>query len=154
MFSRLDHDTKAVLFPKDWADGLKQILLNIYGERCIKDEKSFEVFGFSYPNEVLLIISYVGLDKFETPVTLFLSSDLTLKTATDKIMDTMFDSAGVFFDSYFAAEESEDEIWDDYVLDWQDAEFGSDKIFYKVTRENVMLTMEANLILGDMDDDL
>lgn len=154
MFSRLDHESKAVLFPKDWADGLKQILLNIYGERCIKDEKTFEIFGFSYPNEVLLIISYVGLDKFETPVTLFLSSDLTLKTATDKIMDTMFDSAGIFFDSYFATEENEDEIWDDYVLDWQDAEFGSDKIFYKVTRENVMLTMEANLILGDMDDDL
>jgi hypothetical protein len=154
MFSRLDHETKAVLFPKDWADGLKQILINIYGERCIKDEKTFEIFGFSYPNEVLLIISYVGLDKFKSPVTLFLSSDLTLKTATDKIMDTMFDSAGVFFDSYFASEESEDEIWDDYVLDWQDAEFGSDKIFYKVTRENVMLTMEANLILGDMPDDL
>lgn len=153
MFSRLDHETKAVLFPKDWADGLKQILLNIYGERCIKDEKTFEVFGFSYPNEVLLIISYVGLDKFETPVTLFLSSDLTLKTATDKIMDTMFDSAGIFFDSYFAAEENEDEIWDDYVLDWQDAEFGSDKIFYMVTRENVMLTMEANLILGDLADE-
>lgn len=152
MFARLDHETKAVLFPKDWADGLKQILLNIYGERCIKDEKTFEVFGFSYPNEVLLIISYVGLDKFQTPVTLFLSSDLTLKTATDKIMDTMFDSAGVFFDSYFAAEENEDEIWDDYVLDWQDAEFGSDKIFYKVTRENVMLTMEADLLLGDMPD--
>lgn len=150
MFSRLDHETKAVLFPKDWADGLKQILLNIYGERCIKDERTFEIFGFSYPNEVLLIISYVGLDKFESPVTLFLSSDLTLKTATDKIMDTMFDSAGVFFDSYFATEETEDEIWDDYVLDWQDAEFGSDKIFYMVTRENVMLTMEANLILGDM----
>jgi hypothetical protein len=153
MFSRLDHESKAVLFPKDWADGLKQILLNIYGERCIKDEKTFEIFGFSYPNEVLLIISYVGLDKFETPVTLFLSSDLTLKTATDKIMDTMFDSAGVFFDSYFATEENEDEIWDDYVLDWQDAEFGSDKIFYKVTRENVMLTMEANLILGDLADE-
>lgn len=152
MFSRLDHESKAVLFPKDWADGLKQILLNIYGERCIKDEKTFEIFGFSYPNEVLLIISYVGLDKFETPVTLFLSSDLTLKTATDKIMDTMFDSAGVFFDSYFATEENEDEIWDDYVLDWQDAEFGSDKIFYMVTRENVMLTMEANLILGDLAD--
>lgn len=153
MFSRLDHDTKAVLFPKEWAEGLKQILLNIYGERCIKDERTFEVFGFSYPNEVLLIISYVGLDKFESPVTLFLSSDLDLKTATDKIMNTMFDSAGVFFDSYFAKEETEDEIWDDYVLDWQDAEFGSDKIFYKVTRENVMLTMEANLILGSMPDD-
>jgi len=154
MFSRQDHESKAVLFPKDWADGLKQILLNIYGEQAIKSERTFEIFGFSYPSEVLLIISYVGLDKFEAPVTLFLSSDLDDKTATDKIMNTMFDSAGVFFDSYFATEETEDEIWDDYVLDWQDAEFGSDKIFYKVTRENVMLTMEADLLLGHMADDL
>ena len=151
MFSRLDHETQAVLFPKDWADGLKQILLNIYGEQCIKDDKTFEVYGFSYPNEVLLIISYAGLDKFVAPVTLFLSSDLDSKTKSDKIMDTMFDSAGVFFDSYFAASDDEDndEIWDDYVLDWQDAEFGSDKIFYKVTRENVGLSMQADLLLGD-----
>lgn len=149
MFSRLDHETQAVLFPKDWADGLKQILLNIYGEQCIKDDKTFEVYGFSYPNEVLLIISYAGLDKFVAPVTLFLSSDLDSKTKSDKIMDTMFDSAGVFFDSYFATVgEDAEEIWDDYVLDWQDAEFGSDKIFYKVTRENVGLSMQADLLLG------
>jgi hypothetical protein len=152
MFARLDHETQAVLFPKDWADGLKQILLNIYGEQCIKDEKTFEIYGFSYPEEVLLIISYVGLDKFETPITLFLSSDLTKKTDTNKIMDTMFDSAGIFFDTYFATEENADEIWDDYVLDWQDAEFGSDKIFYKVTRENVGLSMQADLLLGDMEE--
>lgn len=151
MFSRLSHDTPAVLFPKDWAEGLKQILLNIYGEQCIKDEKTFEVYGFSYPSEVLLIISYAGLDKFVAPVTLFLSSDLDNNTKSDKIMDTMFDSAGVFFDSYFAANENtldNDEIWDDYILDWQDAEFGSDKIFYKVTRENVGLSIQADLLLG------
>lgn len=152
MFSRLNHQTKAVLFPKDWAEGLKQTLLNIYGEHAIKNEKTFEVFSFSYPTEVLLIISYVGLDKFESPVTIFLSSDLNDKTDTDKIMDTMFDSAGVFFDSYFAAEENEDEIWDDYVLDWQDAELRSNKIFYKITRENVGLTMAADDLLGDFND--
>lgn len=149
MFSRLDHDIPAVLFPKDWADGLKQILLNIYGEYCIKEDKTFEVFGFSYPNEALLIISFVGLDKFETPITLFLSSDLAENINSDKVMDTMFDSAGIFFDSYFATNENVDEIWDDYVLDWQDAEFGSDKIFYKVTRENVALSMQADLLLGE-----
>lgn len=153
MFSRLNHETKAVLFPKDWADGLKQILLNIYGEQAIKNEKTFEVFGFSYPTEALLVVSYIGLDKFETPVTLFLSTELNDKVKADKIMDTMFDSAGVFFDSYFATEENEDEIWDDYVLDWQDAEFGSDKVFYKVTRENVALTMQADALLGDFADE-
>lgn len=149
MFSRLDHDIKAVLFPKEWADGLKQILLNIYGDKCLKDEKTFEVFGFSYPNEALLVISYVGLDKFETPVTLFLSSDLNEKTDTDKVMDKMFDAAGVFFDQYFAHEDTEDEIWDEFILDWDEAEFGNEKFFYRVTRENIGLTMQADLLLGE-----
>lgn len=149
MFSRKDHEIKAVLFPKEWADGLKQILLNIYGDKCIKDEKTFEIFGFSYPNEVILIISYTGLDKFEAPLTLFLSSDLTTETETDKVMDRMFDSAGIFFDQYFATEENEDEIWDEYILDWDEAEFGNEKLFYKVTRENVALSMQADLLLGE-----
>nr|BDT29494.1 hypothetical protein BHI3_29600 [Bacteriovorax sp. HI3] len=149
MFSRLDHDIKAVLFPKEWADGLKQILLNIYGDKCLKDEKTFEVFGFSYPNEALLVISYVGLDKFETPTTLFLSSDLNEKTDASKIMDSMFDAAGVFFDQFFAHEDTEDEIWDEYILDWDEAEFGNEKFFYRVTRENVGLTMQADMLLGE-----
>lgn len=149
MFSRLDHEIPAVLFPKDWAESLKQILLNIYGERCLDDDKTFEVYGFSYPTEVLLIISFVGLDKYEAPITLFVSSELTNETDSAKIMDTMFDSAGVFFDSYFATiEENEDEIWEDYVLDWEETEFSKHKIFYKVTRENVGLTMQADLLLG------
>lgn len=149
MFSRLDHDIAAVIFPKEWSAELKQVLLNIYGEKCIKEEKTFEVFGFSYPNEVLVIISYTGLDKFEAPLTLFISADLAPNTDSKKTIDSMFDSAGVFFDSYFAKEENQDEIWDDYVLDWEEAEFSSNKIFYKVTRENVALTMEANLLLGE-----
>lgn len=149
MFSRLEHDVKPVLFPKDWAEGLKQILLNIYGDKCIEEEKTFEVFGFSYPSEVLLIISYVGLDKFTTPVTLFLSSDLNEKINPEKIIDRMFDSAGIFFDQYFAHEDTEDQIWDEYILDWDEAEFGNEKFFYRVTRENVGLTIEADLLLGE-----
>lgn len=149
MFSRKEHDIQAVLFPKEWADGLKQILLNIYGDKCIKDEKTFEVFGFSYPSEALLIISYVGLDKYETPVTLFLSSDLNEKTDAAKVIDQMFDAAGVFFDQFFAHEDTEDEIWDEYILDWDEAEFGKEKFFYRVTRENVGLSMQADLLLGE-----
>lgn len=149
MFSRLDHDTAAVLFPKDWAEGLKQILLNIYGDKCLKQDKTFEVYGFSYPNEVLMIVSFVGMDKFVAPVTLSLSADLDEKTKTDAIINDMFDSVGVFFDSYFATEEREDEIWDDYVLDWQETEFNKHQFFYKVTRENIGLSIEADLLLGN-----
>jgi hypothetical protein len=149
MFSRRDHEIKPVLFPKDWSESLKQILLNIYGQQCLNDDHTFEVYGFSYPTEVLIIISYVGLDKFSLPVTLFLSSDLDEKTDTDAIVNTLFDSAGMFFDNYFATEKSEDEIFEDFILDWQDGEFNKTNFFYKVTRENIGLTMQADLLLGE-----
>ena len=153
MFARLKHDIPAVFFPKEWSLELKQILLNIYGEKCIKDDKTFEVYGLSYPNEVLLMISYSGLDKFQIPITFFVSSDLSEKTDSKKVMNTMFDSAGVFFDSYFAKQEDTDEIWDEYVLDWEEMDYANNKLFYKVTRENIELSMEANLLLGDFIED-
>jgi hypothetical protein len=156
MFSRLDHEIAAVLFPKDWAEGLKQILLNIYGDKCLRDDKTFEVYGFSYPNEVLMIVSYTGLDKFVAPITLHLSADLNDKTKTDAILNDMFDSIGVFFDAFFAKDEggngsngSNDEIWDDYILDWEETNFNNQSFFYKVTRENIALSIEADLLLGE-----
>lgn len=152
MFSRLEHDVPAVLFPKEWGEGLKQVLLNIYGEQAIKDDRTFEVYGFSYPNEVLLIISYVGLDKFTTPVSFFLSADLTDTTDSKKMVNTMFDCAGVFFDSYFAGQaslEADGEIFDEYVHEWDETDFHNQKLFYKITRENVGLSMQADLLLGE-----
>lgn len=152
MFSRLDHEIKPVQFPKDWADGLKQVLLNIYGEQVIKEEKTFEIYGFSWPKEVLLIVSYVGLDKFETPVTLFISADLTEKTNSEKMINNMFDCAGVFFDSYFAGQkdlEENEEAFDDYIHVWDETDFHGQKLFYRVNRENVSLTMQADLLLGE-----
>lgn len=152
MFARLDHEVKPVIFPDDWAAGLKQVLLNIYGEQAIKDDKTFEVYGFSYPKEALLIISYVGLDKFVAPVTLFISADLTEKTDPKKMINTMFDCAGVFFDTYFAGEKERndnDEIFEDYIHDWDETDFHGEKLFYKVTRENVGLTIQADILLGE-----
>lgn len=151
MFSRLDHDIPAVLFPKDWAEGLKQILLNIYGDKCLKNDKTFEVYGFSYPNEVLMIVSYVGLDKNVLPLTLSVSADLTSETRTDEIQDDMFDFVGVFFDEYFAKTEhsDEDEIFEEFVLDWDETEFNQKNFFVKINRENIALTMAADALLGN-----
>lgn len=153
MFSRLQHDTGAVYFPDKWTSEVKQILLNVYGDRCLRDDKTFEVYGFSYPTEALLIVSFVHLNtKFEAPITLFLSSDLNDATEAKKVMDDMVDAAGVFFDDYFAkvdSIENEDEIFEDYVLDWDEAEFSDHKIFYKISRENIGLTIQANILLGE-----
>jgi hypothetical protein len=150
MFSRLEHDIPAVLFPQDWAESLKQILLNIYGDKCLSDNKTFEVYGFSYPGEVIMIVSYVGMDKFISPISFFVSADLNETTKTSEIQDDMFDFVGVFFDAYFAHSESDnDEIWDDYILDWEETEFNGKQFFTKVTRENIGLSIEADLLLNE-----
>ena len=153
MFSRLQHDSTAVYFPDKWTNEVKQILLNVYGDRCLKEDKTFEVYGFTYPTEALLILSFATLNnKFEAPITLFLSSDLNESVDAKKVMDNMVDAAGVFFDDYFSkvdALRSEEEIFEDYVLDWDEAEFSDHKIFYKISRENIGLTIQANILLGE-----
>lgn len=153
MDSRLSHDVSPVLFPDKWTSELKQILLNIYGEQCIKEDRTFEVYGLTYPTEAMLVISYVSLDKFIHPITLLLSADLEGQTQADKVMDKMFDAAGVFFDQYFAQkseiENNDDKTFEDYVLDWEEAEFASAKFHYMVTRENVGLSLAADALLGE-----
>ena len=98
-----------------------------------------------------MIVSYVGLDKNVLPLTLFVSADLTKETKVDDLQDDMFDFVGVFFDDYFAKTESsdEDEIFEEFVLDWDETEFNKKKFFFKVSRENIGLTMAADALLGE-----
>ena len=148
MFSRLDHEVAPVIFPKEWSENVKTTLLSIYGGKCIKEDRTFEIFTFSYPTELLLIVSYTSLDKLIAPVTLFLSSNLEEKKDPKKTMDNLFDAVGVFFDSYFGSKGNDDsEIWDEFIYEWQEADFAKQKIFYKVTRENIALSLEAESIL-------
>lgn len=152
MFSRLEHQTPPVYFPDEWTKELKQILLNTYGEKCIDNDATFEVYAFSYPTEALLIISYAPLDKNLSPVTIFLSSDLNDKTNSKTITNDMFDASGIFFDQFFTQLDSlkdQDEIWDDYVFEWDEVDFTNSKFFYKISRENVGLTIQANILLGE-----
>jgi len=149
MFSRLDHEVTPVMFPKNWTENVKTTLLSIYGDKCIKDDRTFEIFTFTYPSEILLIVSYTSLDKLVAPVTLFLSSNLEDKKDPKKSMDNLFDAVGVFFDSYFAAKGNDDaEAWDEFIYEWQEADFAKQQIFYKVTRENIALSLEAESILN------
>ncbi len=144
MFSRLEHEVSAVIFPKEWSENVKKTLFSIYGEKCIKEDRTFEIFTFTYPTELLLIISYSSLDKMIAPITLFLSSNLEENKDSKNTMNNLFDAVGVFFDSYFS---NNAEIWDDFVYEWQETDFSKQQIFYKVTRENIALSLEAESIL-------
>ena len=148
MFARLNHELTAVVFPAAWNEEFKTTLLGLYGDKCIKDDRTFEIFAFTYPTELLLIVSYSSLDKMVAPITLFLSTNLEAKKDAKKTMNTLLDAVGVFFDSYFANRENDQqEIWDEFIYEWEEANFAKEQIFYKVTRENIALSLEAESLL-------
>jgi hypothetical protein len=149
MFRRVESESNATQLPKEWVDQFKQTLLNIYGDKCLKDDRTFEIYAQTYPEEVLLIVSYMGLDKYSSPLTLFLSGDLVAASNPKKTLDNLCDFVGVFFDHYFGLTKDSLEVFEDYIYDWEEEDFNSTKLFFKVTRENVALTMEANLLLGE-----
>jgi hypothetical protein len=47
-------------------------------------------------------------------------------------------------DEIFAQEE-----WSEYEPVWQELNYKKETYFYKVSRENIQLTLEANKLLGD-----
>ncbi len=149
MFRRVESDSKALVIPSEWTNKFKQTLLKLYGDKCLKDDKTFEIYAFSYPEEVLLIVSYLGLDQNILPVTLSLSADLKVNENPEKTLDILCDSVGVFYDHFFAAGEKEDEIFDEYSYEWDKEEIQKIEVYFKVTRENVGLTLAANHLLGE-----
>lgn len=146
MFQRIETETLAIELPEKWRQELKQSLLNVYGDQCLKDDKTFDVYGFTYPSELLIIASYVGMDPNAIPVTIFLSADINQKTDPKKLFDSLLDNIAVFFDQYFQNINNED--WDEFVYEWQEEVVNRQTFYYKVTRENISLTLEAERLLN------
>lgn len=150
MFRRLENDSTPLQLPKEWTDEFKQTLLNIYGDKCLKEDRTFEIYAFTYPEEVLLIASYVSLDKYIAPITLFLSADLKDSNKSEKALDVLCDSVGMYFDQFFAKDTTdEEEILEEFNSDWVSETISGLEVYYKVSRENVGLSIEASKLLGE-----
>ncbi len=146
MFQRIDSEIPAIELPEKWRQELKQSLLKVYGDQCLKDDKTFDVYGFTYPNELLIIASYVGMDQGTIPITIFLSADINQKSDPKKLFDSLLDNIAIFFDQYF--QNINNEEWDEFVYEWQEEVINRQTFYYKVTRENISLTLEAEKLLN------
>lgn len=146
MFQRIDTEILPLELPEKWRQELKQSLLNVYGDHCLKNDKTFEVYAYTFPNELLIIASFVGMNPSIIPITLFLSADLNQKTDPKNLFDSLLDNIAVFFDQYFQNINNED--WDEYVYEWQEEVVNRQTFYYKVTRENIALTLEAERLLN------
>ncbi len=139
--------------PQEWAESLARLLNETYKKECEKDDKYFDVYGLIYSEELLVVVSYLSeKDEYLAPITVLLSCDGEDMNSEEKLKETQknyIDIVGLFFDEIF----SEDE-WNEFTPHWQEVTHKHKNYFYKITRENVALTIEADKLLGpDFDQD-
>ena len=148
-FARKAQTLPPSLLPATWGNTVKGVLHQVYQEEIESRNLCFDVYGATFPDEVLIIATLTNPDDLTvTPVTLSLSSDLTALTQSETLIGILVDKISDYFDSYFLSlgENEEAEI---YAPKWTEHEERGIVIYARSTRENIQLTLEANRLLGD-----
>lgn len=148
MFARKPTSKNAQNFPTDWIEGFSRLLNSTYKTECTTNDRYFDVLGQIYSEELLVIVSYLS-EKEEslTPITLFLSCEMLQMDNEEKVKKTQqnfIDLAGLFFDEIL---KKDDELTQ-FEPNWQEVTHNKETYFYKLTRENINLTIRANELLG------
>lgn len=148
MFARKASSKNGKSIPEDWLLSLSILLNETYQEQCEKHQRTFDVYGQIYQEELLLVVSWLSeKDEYIAPVTCFLSCEPEQMSDEKKVKSTQLnfiDVIGIFFDEIFASDE-----WSEFEPTWQEVNYKQENYFYKLSRENVRLTLEANKLLGE-----
>ncbi len=145
MFSRKNYELDdGKDLPVEWSEKVATLFNQNFSEHCLEQKKSFDVFGKIYQDELLIIISWLENENFNNyPITIFLSADIFNQKNTQEALDHLVDIAGLFFDEYFS-----DENWNDFEPNWKETLHKKNDYYYKITRENIALTVEADKLLS------
>jgi hypothetical protein len=153
MLARKKSSKTGTPVPTDWIEGLGRLLNESYKAECKQNGRYFDVYGQIYSEELLLVVSYLSeKDEYLAPVTLFLSADPDQISTEDRVTETQknfIELVGLFFDEIFG-----DEEWNQFEPMWQEVSHKHQNYFYKLSRENINATLEANRLLGDEFEDI
>lgn len=134
--------------PKDWQESLARLLNEAYAAQCKEHGRYFDVYSQIYPEEFLLVVSWLSEKKEHlAPITLFLSCDQEHIANEKKVKETQqnyIDLSGLFFDEVFSQDE-----WNEFEPQWQEVKHNHETYFFKLSRENINLTLEADRLLGE-----
>lgn len=148
MLARKKSSKNGKILPQDWTESLSRLLNETYQSECKQNGRYFDVYGQVFEEELLLVISWLSeKDEFEAPVTLFLSSEPDQIQNESKVSETQknfIELTGLFFDEIFA-----DTEWNEFEPVWQEVTHAHQNYFFKITRENINATLEANKLLGE-----
>jgi hypothetical protein len=130
--------------PAEWTENLTRTLTDVYFERSEKDNRFFNVYAEILEKEFVVIISYLHHnDQLVAPISLSISHDLVEDSKKFKVaLDDLVNFSGVIFDDVFSTDD-----WLDYVSSWTESTQRKSTFYYKITRENISLTLQAEEFL-------
>ena len=147
MLARNKKSKSGKVIPQDWSEGLSRLLNETYKSEAKEQGRYFDVYGQIYSEELLVVVSWLSeKDEYMAPTTLFLSCDPDQIDSEKKVKETQENFvalAGLFFDEIFA-----DAEWNQFEPVWQEVTQNNQNYWYKITRENINATLEANKLRG------
>ncbi len=147
MLSRKEQSTLGKEFPLSWVEEVMNVMKTNFMTNLENDSRTFEVFGYTFPDEILMIFSFADNHRLDiVPVTLFLSVDIDEKTKVKPLLKDLIDAGGTFFDEYFTPNLNEDSF---YQATWEEGTHAKLKFFFKISRENVHHSIEATKLLAE-----
>ena len=148
MLARKASSKNGKSIPQDWIESFARLLNETYQSECKKHDRYFDVYGQIYTEELLLVVSWLSeKDLHSAPITCFLSCDPEQIQDEKKVKSTQqdyIDVVGLFFDEIFSSED-----WAEFEPNWQEVKYKNETYFFKISRENINLTLEANKLLGE-----
>ena len=130
--------------PTEWTESLVKLLNETYAEQCEKDQRFFEVYALNFEQEILVVASYIHQeDPTIAPIAVFISRDQESDSKKiKKTLDNIIQLIGHIFDDVFSVDE-----WSEFVPLWTENDYEGDLLHYKITRENLSLSIQAEEIL-------
>lgn len=147
MFSRKNSEKMGTTVPEEWKEEFVAVLTETFQKNIPSEWHKFDAFGEIHNDEIVIVSClYDSKHLNAVPVSCFISVDVDDKMKKDpkKVLSNMMDLTGLFFEEYF-----EDKDFSDFEPNWQDTEFKKQKYFFKITRENILLSIEAEKLLND-----
>lgn len=141
-----EDETAKKYLPSEWLEEVTKTFNDAYEEQTKKQNRFFEVFGEIYEKEFIVIISYLHrIDPMTSPITLFVSHEnLEDSKAFKAALSALVDFSGIIFDDITANDE-----FSEYNSLWTMNTYKDFDFHYKITRENISLTMQAEALLNE-----
>lgn len=149
MFSRhTNREEKPNQIPTEILSFIDKLIEETFEKSLSQKNLDLNVYGELYENEIVLIFSL--MKKHDTKlntISLFISDDITPTTKLEKTVDSLINASSEFFETVSLS--SEENLDDLYSPRWQKADSTSENFHYKISRENILLTIEANKLLDE-----